>query len=125
MKQKINYFTLDNASNNEPGRQQICSYLPTMNLSFNPIDGRLQCFGHIVHPELRGFLRAENQGTFDSEIIFYEELNQESQEFKAWRRKGTFGKLYNILVGITRTPQGAEKFEVKVRQLLQNSKALP
>ena len=74
MEQKIGYFTLDNASNNETALQQICSYLARMNLLFNPIHRRLRCFGHIPDPVLKGFLRAEDLATFDSQIIFYEEL---------------------------------------------------
>ena len=79
MEQKIGYFILVNESNNETALQQIvCSYLASMNLSFNPIYRHLRCFGHIPHPELKEFLWAEDLVAFDSEIISCEKLNEES-----------------------------------------------
>ena len=72
----------------------------------------------------KGIPLGEDPETFDSEINSYQELNKEAEELEAWRRKGPLGKLHNILVWITCTPQRREKFEAKVKQLLPGSKAL-
>ena len=122
--QKIGYFTLDNASNNDTALQHISSYLTAINIPFNSIQRRLRCFGHILNLVVKAFLWGEDPATFDSEINTYQELNKEAEELEAWRRKGPLGKLHNILVWITRTPQRREKFEAKVKQLLPGSKAL-
>jgi len=45
---KIEYFTLDNASNNGTTMQHIAKQLMEEGISFDPIEHRLRCFGHVI-----------------------------------------------------------------------------
>ena len=46
---KIAYFTLDNASNNDTGLEYIAEHLNEQDIPFNAIKRRLRCFGHVIH----------------------------------------------------------------------------
>ena len=53
---KIGYFTLDNASNNGTAMQYIARKLHEHDLSFNPIERRFRCFGHVINLVVKAFL---------------------------------------------------------------------
>jgi len=123
--EKIGYFTLDNATNNDTALQYISKYLHDLGIEFNPIKRRLRCFGHIINFTVKAFLWGTNSEAFEMETESHRELQEETAELEAWRQKGPLGKLYNIITWITRSPQRRDRFEEKVIHALgTDTKAL-
>jgi len=113
---KIGYFTLDNATNNDSALRFIKNYLGEIGISFDPVARRLRCFGHVINLVVKAFLWGEDAETFEAEIITCADLDREVEELQGWRKKGPLGKLHNVLTWICRTPQRRDRFEEKVRQ---------
>ena len=113
---KIGYFTLDNATNNDSALRFIKNYLGEIGILFDPVSRRLRCFGHVLNLVVKAFLWGEDAETFEAEIITRQDLDREVEKLQAWRRKGPLGKLHNIITWICRTPQRWDRFEEKVRQ---------
>ena len=119
--EKIGYFTLDNASNNDTAMRCIQSYLQNSRISFDPLARRLRCFGHVINLVVKAFLWGDDPEAFEIEVSNYQTLEKEQEELLAWRKKGPCGKLHNLIVYITRTPQHRDRFEEKVKQLYPDS----
>jgi len=115
---KIGYFTLDNASNNGTAMQHIAQQLSEQGISFNPVERRLRCFGHVINLVVKAFLWETDAEAFQAEITNQQELQQEAEELATWRRKGPLGKLHNIIVWISRTPQRRDRFSERVKKAL-------
>jgi len=123
--EKISYFTLDNASNNNTAVQHIAKYLHELGHKFNPTQRRLRCFGHIINLTVKAFHWRTNADAFEIEINSHQQLQHESEELEAFRQKGPLGKLHDIITWISRSPQRGDRFEEKVKQVLgPNTKAL-
>lgn len=122
---KIGYFTLDNATNNDTALQHISQHLHDLGIDFNPVQRRLRCFGHVINLVVKAFLWGTNSVAFEAEINSHQEMQQEAEELEAWRRRGPLGKLHNIITWISRSPQRRDRFEEKVQHLLgADTKAL-
>lgn len=115
---KIGYFTLDNASNNGTAMQHIVQRLQELDISFDPIERRLRCFGHVINLVVKAFLWGTDSEAFEAEILSHQELQREAEELETWRRKGPLGKLHNIIIWISRSPQRRDRFAAKVKQCL-------
>ena len=113
---KIGYFTLDNATNNDSALRFVKNYLGEIGISFDPVARRLRCFGHVINLVVKAFLWGEDAEVFEAEIITCADLEKEVEELQGWRKKGPLGKLHNVLTWICRTPQRRDRFEEKVRQ---------
>ena len=124
LQEKIGYFTLDNARNNDTAMRCIQTYLPNSGISFDPVTRRLRCFGHVINLVVKAFLWGEDPEAFEIDITNYQALEKEQEELLAWRKKGPCGKLHNLLVYITRSPQRRDHFEEKVKQLHPQSSLL-
>ena len=123
--EKLGYFTLDNATNNETALQYISKYFNELGIEFNPIKRRLRCFGHVINLIVLASLWGTNLEVFEMEINSHRELQHETVELEAWRQKGPLGKLYNIITWITRSPQRRDHLEEKVIHALgSDTKAL-
>jgi len=122
---KIGYFTLDNASNNDTALHHIAQHLKDLDITFDPIQRRLRCFGHIINLVVKSFLWGSDAEVFEAQISTYHDLQQETAELEAWRRKGPLGKLHNVISWISRSPQRRERFQAEVRKSLgPNTKAV-
>lgn len=66
---KIGYFTLDNASNNGTAMQFIAQKLEEHDISFNPIERRERCFGHVINLVVKAFLWGSDAEPFEAEIL--------------------------------------------------------
>ena len=124
LQEKIGYFTLDNASNNDTTMKCIQTYLQNCGILFDPVTRRLRCFGHVINLVVKAFLWGEDPEAFEIEVTNYQALEKEQEELLAWRKKGPCGKLHNLLVYITRSPQRRDRFEEKVKQLHPHSSLL-
>lgn len=116
--EKIGYFTLDNASNNDTALQYIARHLKEQDISFDPVHRRLRCFGHVINLVVKTFLWGSDAEVFEAQIASYQDLQCEVEEVEAWRRKGPLGKLHNIINWISRSPQRRERFQEKVKKSL-------
>jgi len=94
---KIGYFTLDNATNNDTALEHIAKHLQDVGIAFNPVQRRLLCFGHVINLVVKAFLWGTNSAAFEAEINSHQEIEQEAEELEAWRRKGPLCKLHNII----------------------------
>lgn len=123
--EKISYFTLDNASNNDTAVQHIAKYLHELGQEFNPTQCRLRCFGHIINLTVKAFLWGTDADAFEIEINSHQVLQHETEELEAWWQKGPLSKLHNIITWISRSPKRRDRFEEKVQQILgPNTKVL-
>lgn len=112
--QKIGFFVTDNATNNDTAVAAICS---TLRLKGSPCRRRLRCLGHIVNLAAKSFL-------FDDEAALQRAFNFDIEKVKGlkievkhalevlafWRRRGSVGKLHNLIIWIRRTSQRREAF---------------
>lgn len=74
------------------------------NVFYDPLPHRLRCFGHIINLAVMEFLIGKRPPTTDS---YHGPSNKEVEQ---WRRRGAIGKLHNIVVYITWTPQRLQTF---------------
>ncbi|KAF5981720.1 restless-like transposase [Fusarium bulbicola] len=91
--EKIGYFTLDNAENNDTSMEVIGAELG--------FDGRLRrgrCIGHIINLSAKALLFGKNADAFEQQLSGAEALSD--TEYARWRKKGPVGKLHNIVVDV-------------------------
>ena len=86
--EKIGYFTLDNASNNDTALQHIARHLQQQDISFNPVHRRLRCFAHVINLVGKTFLWGSDAEVFEAQIATYQDLQRETEELEAWWRRG-------------------------------------
>jgi len=110
MTEKIGYITLDNVSNNDTALQHIARHLREQDISFDPVQHRLRCFGHVINLLVKTVLWGSDAEVFEAQIASYQDLQHEVEELEAWRRRGPIGKLHNIINWISRSPQRREHF---------------
>ncbi|RKK15430.1 hypothetical protein BFJ67_g17957, partial [Fusarium oxysporum f. sp. cepae] len=91
--EKIGYFTLDNAENNDTAMEVIGAELG--------FDGRLRrgrCIGHTINLSAKALLFGKNSNAFEQQLSGAEALSD--TEYAQWRKKGPVGKLHNIVVDV-------------------------
>lgn len=105
---KIGYFVLDNASNNDTCLEEVFDQIhPDLSVS----DRCLRCFGHIVNLAAEAFLYGKNPEAFISEVVSESVQTDDIKELEVWRKRGPIGKLHNIVTFIRRTSQRREAFQ--------------
>ena len=91
--EKIGYFTLDNAENNDTAMQVIGAELG--------LDSRLRqgrCISHTINLSPKALLFSKNADAFGQQLSGVEALS--NTEYAQWRKKGQVGKLHNIVVDV-------------------------
>ena len=102
---KVGYFMMDNASNMNTMIDKVSDDLQhEFDVFYDPLPHRLRCFGHVVHLAVMEFLVGKRPPTTDPY------RGPTDQEVEQWRRRGAMGKLHNIVVYITCTPQRLQAF---------------
>jgi hypothetical protein len=102
---KVGYFMMDNASNMNTMIDKVSDDLEhEFNVFYNPLPHRLRCFGHIIHLAVMEFLIGKRPPTTDS---YHGPSNEEVEQ---WRKRGAIGKLHNVVIYITWTPQRLQTF---------------
>jgi hypothetical protein len=93
---KIGYFTLDNAKNNDTAMEIIGG-----ELGFVGARRRGRCFGHILNLSAKASLFGHDADAFERRISGAEPLSK--GEHLIWRKKGPAGKLHDLVVAIHRS----------------------
>ena len=141
---KLGYFVMDNASNNDTLLLYLSESIPAINCEVQ----RLRCLGHVINLVAKAILLGvdiqdeqpqsqptkkktrsqastqptpdiSNETTLEDRIAAFELLvSQPNEEVKAqaWRKKGAVGKAHNIVVHINWTPQRVQLFEKAQRE---------
>ncbi|KAK8912227.1 putative AC transposase [Metarhizium anisopliae] len=102
---KVGYFMMDNATNMNTMIDKISDDLEhEFDVFYDPLPHRLRCVGHIICLAVMEFLLGKRPLTTG----FYSGPSEE--EVENWRKRGAIGKLHNIVVYITWTPQRLQTF---------------
>lgn len=99
---------MDNASSNDQLIQNIARSLQRDGILFNPEQRRLRCTGHIINLVVQAFLFGKKEDDYKT---FNETTAPSEEQLDQWRRFGPLGKLYNIVVWITASPQRIQLFK--------------
>ncbi|CCE35105.1 uncharacterized protein CPUR_02034 [Claviceps purpurea 20.1] len=89
---KVGYFVLDNASNNDSAIDKIGAELHWQ----HPLHRRIRCFGHVLHLVVRAMLSPKGPDSSNLEDV-------DPDDFNEWQKRGPVGKLHNLVVWIHRT----------------------
>ncbi|RYP07091.1 hypothetical protein DL764_002723 [Monosporascus ibericus] len=96
IREKIGYFTLDNAKNNDTAMEVIGG-----KLGFNGAYRRGRCVGHTLNLSAKALLFGHDIEAFEACIYGEEALT--TAEHELWHKKGPVGKLHNLVVIIHRS----------------------
>ncbi|KFA77852.1 hypothetical protein S40288_09764, partial [Stachybotrys chartarum IBT 40288] len=94
--EKIGYFTLDNAPNNDTAMDTIGE-----RFKFCGKERRGRCFGHVINLVVKAILFGKDADAFESRLRHGDVLATAEHEF--WRKKGPVGELHNLVVAIHRS----------------------
>lgn len=78
--QKIGYFNLNNATNNDSVLRHIKIYLKGINIEFDIIGRRLRCIGHVINLVVKVLLWGEDPDAFEQDICTLQVLRREEEE---------------------------------------------
>ena len=84
---KIGYFVLDNASNNNTAMESLGA-----ELRINGQERRVRCFGHIINLAAKALLFGNDASAFEEELSNRSIVSQE--EHARWIKKGPVGKVH-------------------------------
>ena len=115
--EKLGYFVLDNASNNNTCVRHVLSQTSP---EIGPGERRIRCFGHVLNLAASEFLFGKHPEVFEAEANLSATLNDETKERDIWRAKGPIGKLHRLVIHIRRTPQRRQEF-LGLRDQSENS----
>ncbi|OWT42267.1 restless-like transposase [Pochonia chlamydosporia 170] len=93
---KLGYFTLDNAGNNDTAMEII-----GRNLGFDPIQRRIRCTGHILNLVVKALLFGKDVEAFEESLVKGELLARAAHD--EWMKKGPVGKAHNFVVWLHRS----------------------
>ncbi|OBS16090.1 hypothetical protein FPOA_27760 [Fusarium poae] len=94
--EKIGYFTLDNAENNDTAMGAI-----GRELGFTGASRRGRCFGHTVNLSAKALLFGKNASAFEEQLSGASVLPE--ADWESWRSKGPVRKLHNLVYDIFRS----------------------
>jgi len=105
----VGMFNVDNATNNDTALTEIASRLRRSgHESFNPVEARLRCFGHVLNLAVKAILWGKEIEAFD---LNHRDAQRELGILNEWQRKGPLKKLHNVVTYILKTPQRRDAFE--------------
>ena len=102
---KIGYFSLDNASNNDTAMEALAT---RYGFGSDGSDRRVRCFGHILNLAVKAFLFGNGQDKFDDDIPDSDVFEEEAH--KLWQKTGPVGKLHNLVAWIRRSDALTQSF---------------
>ena len=118
---KIEYFTLDNARNNDKALSLLSSLHQGEGIKFDDTESRLRCLGHMINLVVKVFLYGSDVEA-DTNIADDESGATQAQMIQ-WRKRGPYGRLRNIITYICWTPQRREEFTNIAKEYAPNDPA--
>jgi hypothetical protein len=94
---KVGYFTLDNAANNDTAMEALGNAL-----GFSPIARRVRCMGHVINLVVKALLFGHNDDAFD-DLVDRTAVTDARAAHDAWMKKGPVGKAHNFVVWVHRS----------------------
>jgi hypothetical protein len=105
---KLGYFCTDNATTNDVAIRIICQRLrPDIQ---DPRKRRIRCLGHIINLAATAFLFGNDSASIEAESSDFNNTDYLNAQLAFWRKKGSKGKLHNLIHFIRKTPQRRERF---------------
>jgi hypothetical protein len=106
--ERLGVFVSDNVEANDLATDYV---VKTMGINSNQRRGR--CAGHIINLAAKAFIDGKDINAF-TDITGDNGTLQELKEAQAaWRKRGSIGKLHNIVVYVRASPQRREAFKAK------------
>ena len=108
IKEKVGYFIIDNASNNDTMIEELQKCLPGLDFR----QRRLRCLGYVVNLVCKAMLYRTDAESFEKDftrpdsnkrVEAFERkvtLANEEQRLDAWRKKGAIGKGHNFVIHV-------------------------
>jgi len=93
---KVGYFTLDNATNNDAAMEAIGK-----ELGFSALERRVRCIGHVINLVVKALLFGPDAEAFEDTVVEGELLARACHV--AWMKKGPVGKAHNFVVWVNRS----------------------
>jgi len=115
LEDKIGWFVCDNASSNDTCLEELGNIF-----GFDWRQRRLRCMGHIINLIARQILFGQDPDAFEAEASIAKDVKR---ELLLWRRHGPVGKLHNIVIWISRSPQRVQRF-LKLQTLYSDNTPL-
>ena len=108
---RVGYFQADNAGNNDTCVESVLAQISPYSSATHR---RVRCCGHIINLVARAFLFGQDPDAFELRIENLEklklEIRHEKELLDLWRKRGSTGKLHNLILWIRRTPQRRQEF---------------
>lgn len=102
-------MVMDNVGSNDTLIAAIATSLNDEGVSYNAIQRRLRCNGHVINLAVQAFLFGKTVNDF--EYLGNETDSPSDTQLNQWRRLGPLGKLHNINVWIMKSPQRVQAFK--------------
>ena len=124
---QLGVFVADNADSNDTAIEAVLTELrPELSTPAR----RSRCLGHIINLAAKAFLFGQDTSAFERATALEDEnepldaqVMRDAQ--KAWRQRGTVGKLHNVIIFIRSSPQRREAFKkVQISDSTVDSKLL-
>ncbi|TQV89923.1 restless-like transposase [Cordyceps javanica] len=101
MRDRIGYFTLDNASNNDTMLRALAN-----TFGFDLAHRRLRCHGYIINLAVQVFLFGKNKNASDEAMRQvtmlsrreHDGVGRRAETAQSWRQHGPLGMLHNLVV---------------------------
>jgi len=111
----VGMFNVDNASNNDTALVDVARRLRDAgHTSFDPIQTRLRCFGHVLNLVVKAILWGKDVEAFE---LNHRAAEAELGPIRDWQHKGPLKKLHNCLTYILKTPQRRDAFATVVKRV--------
>jgi hypothetical protein len=122
LRDKIGYFTLDNAGNNDTMLQVIARAVD----GFDATKQRLRCNGHIINLAVQAFLFGKNKHASEEAIRQVSQLSQKEEKGQAeraqtsaeWRNHGVLGLIHNIVIWIRSSDKRYNEFKRRAGRII-------
>jgi hypothetical protein len=131
--EKLGYFVMDNASNNDTMMRWISKgklansvyfdsillktleMLHEYGIQYDSQHHRLRCQGHVLNLSVNSFLYVTDSDYLEEDDDVPGQLKQSLKDIKKWRKFGPIGKLHNIVVDIQSSAIRMQEFLILSR----------
>ncbi len=116
IRNKLGYMVMDNANPNDTLISVIADTLREEGVFYDATQRRLRCNGHVINLAVQAFLFGQTVDDYE----YPENLidSPSDAQLNQWRKLGPLGKLHNIVVWITGSPQRIQAFKKHSEDLM-------